>query len=99
MQVSFYQHFHISINEHVGVVLLYEQINKQNDQMFTLLAICLVLHPICIDETIYSHLREKYADRMLKMQKGSVLLFFVCYSIHLTVISCITRYGIKGTFS
>jgi len=46
------------------------QINKQNDQMYTLLAICLVLHPICIDETIYSHLREKYADRMLKMQKG-----------------------------
>jgi hypothetical protein len=38
--------------------------------MFTLLSICLVLHPICIDETIYSHLREKYADRMLKMQKG-----------------------------
>lgn len=54
---------------------LYDQINKQNDQMFTLLAICLVLHPICIDETIYSHLREKYADRMLKMQKGDVAEF------------------------
>jgi translation initiation factor 3 subunit L len=46
------------------------QINKQNDQMFVLLTVCLVLHPICIDETIYSQLREKYTDRMLKMQKG-----------------------------
>lgn len=54
---------------------LYDQINKQNDQMYTLLAICLVLHPICIDETIYSHLREKYADRMLKMQKGDLQEF------------------------
>jgi translation initiation factor 3 subunit L len=48
---------------------LYDQINKQNDQMFTLLAICLSLHPICIDETVFSHLREKYADRMIKMSK------------------------------
>lgn len=54
---------------------LYDQINKQNDQMSVLLTICLVLHPICIDETIYSQLREKYTDRMLKMQKGDISEF------------------------
>jgi len=48
---------------------LYDTINKQNDQMYTLLAMCLSLHPICIDETVYSHLREKYAERMIKMSK------------------------------
>lgn len=54
---------------------LYDQINKQNDQMYTMLAMCLVLHPICIDETIYSQLREKYGDRMIKMQKGDMQEF------------------------
>lgn len=54
---------------------LYDQINKQNDQMYTMLAICLALHPICIDETVYSHLREKYGDRMIKMQKGDLQEF------------------------
>lgn len=44
--------------------------------MYTMLAICLALHPICIDETVYSHLREKYGDRMIKMQKGSVTQFY-----------------------
>lgn len=34
-----------------------DQINKQTDQMYHLLAICLVLHPQCIDESIQQVLR------------------------------------------
>ena len=55
------------------------QINKQNDQMYTLLSICLVLHPMRIDETVHSQLREKYSDKMLRMQKGSVLYSYECF--------------------
>lgn len=46
-----------------------EQITKNNDKMYTMLAICLVLHPMRIDESVHSHLREKYADKQLRMQK------------------------------
>ena len=40
--------------------------------MYTLLAICLVLHPMRIDESVHSQLREKFQDKMLRMQKGYV---------------------------
>jgi len=59
---------------------LYDQINKQNEQMHTLLAICLVLHPMCIDESVESQLREQYIDKMLKMQKGDQNEFETCFS-------------------
>lgn len=53
-----------------------DQINKQTDQMYTLLAVCLVLHPQRIDESVHSMLREKsYADKMLKMQRGDLQEF------------------------
>lgn len=46
-----------------------DQINKQTDQMYHLLAICLVLHPQCIDESLQQVLREKnYHENMYKMQ-------------------------------
>jgi len=51
---------------------LYDQINKQNDQMYTLLNICLVLHPMRIDESVHSQLQDKYQDKKLRMQKGDV---------------------------
>jgi len=59
---------------------LYDQINKQNDQMHTLLAICLVLHPMCIDETVDTQLRENYMDKTIKMQKGDMQEFEACFS-------------------
>lgn len=49
--------------------------NKQNEQMYILLSICLVLHPMRIDESVHSQLREKHGDRMLKMQKGEMSEF------------------------
>jgi translation initiation factor 3 subunit L len=53
-----------------------DQINKQTDQMYHLLAICLVLHPQCIDESIQQVLREKnYNDNMYKMQCGDMEVF------------------------
>ncbi|KAL9699316.1 hypothetical protein quinque_002757 [Culex quinquefasciatus] len=53
-----------------------DQINKQTDQMYHLLAICLVLHPQCIDESIQQVLREKnYHDNMYKMQCGDLDTF------------------------
>lgn len=45
-----------------------------NDKMYTLLAICLVLHPMRIDESVHSQLREKFQDKMLRMQKGYVYM-------------------------
>lgn len=51
----------------------HDQINKQTDQMYHLLAICLVLHPQCIDESIQQTLREKsYHEKMYKMQYGDL---------------------------
>lgn len=53
-----------------------DQINKQTDQMYHLLAICLVLHPQCIDESIQQVLRDKnYSDNMYKMQCGDLEVF------------------------
>ncbi|CAG9087633.1 hypothetical protein JYU34_021339 [Plutella xylostella] len=50
-----------------------DQINKQTDQMYHLLAICLVLHPQCVDESIQQVLREKnYHEKMFKMQYGDL---------------------------
>jgi translation initiation factor 3 subunit L len=54
----------------------HDQINKQTDQMYHLLAICLVLHPQCIDESIQQTLREKsYHEKMYKMQYGDLQEF------------------------
>ncbi|XP_045214078.1 eukaryotic translation initiation factor 3 subunit L-like isoform X1 [Mercenaria mercenaria] len=56
-------------------VQMYDQITKMNDKMYTLLAICLVLHPIRIDESVHSQLREKFADKMLRMSKADLQEF------------------------
>lgn len=57
-----------------------DQINKQTDQMYNLLAICLVLHPQCIDESIQQVLREKnYHEKMYKMQYGDLAEFESCF--------------------
>jgi len=58
-------------------VNLYDHINKQNEQMYTLLSMCLVLHPMRIDETVHSQLREKHGDKMLRMAKGEIKEFEV----------------------
>merc|ERR1711899_228918 len=58
-----------------------DQINKQTDQMYVLLAICLVLHPKRIDESLHSMLKEKnYAEKMNKMQAGDLSEFEACFA-------------------
>ncbi|XP_054161721.1 eukaryotic translation initiation factor 3 subunit L-like [Oppia nitens] len=50
-------------------------IEKQTDQMYKLLSICLALHPQRIDETVLSHMNEKMSDSMLKLQRGDLKEF------------------------
>lgn len=58
-----------------------DQINKQTDQMYVLLAVCLVLHPQRIDESLHSMLKEKsYADKMNKMLQGELSEFETCFT-------------------
>ncbi|KAI4337476.1 hypothetical protein L6164_015889 [Bauhinia variegata] len=49
----------------------YEQILKKNEQMYALLAICLSLCPQnrLVDETVNSQFREKYGEKMIRMQR------------------------------
>ncbi|XP_049874734.1 eukaryotic translation initiation factor 3 subunit L [Pectinophora gossypiella] len=58
-----------------------DQINKQTEQMYHLLAMCLVLHPQCVDESIQQVLREKnYHEKMYKMQYGELQEFESCFT-------------------
>lgn len=53
-----------------------DQINKQTEQMYQLLTICLVLHPQCIDESIQQALRDKnHHESMYQMQCGDLDTF------------------------
>jgi translation initiation factor 3 subunit L len=58
-----------------------DQIKKQTDQMNYLLAICLVLHPQRIDESLHATLKEKtYSEKMNKMSQGDLAEFDACFS-------------------
>ncbi|CDF39054.1 Translation initiation factor eIF3, subunit L [Chondrus crispus] len=48
----------------------YEQINKRNDQMMALLALCLTLQPLQVDESMMSMVREKAGDRLARLRQG-----------------------------
>ncbi|RWS10460.1 eukaryotic translation initiation factor 3 subunit L-like isoform X1 [Dinothrombium tinctorium] len=52
-----------------------DMIEKQTDQMYVLLNICLVLHPQRVDESVSSVLHEKYGDSMNKMQRLDIAEF------------------------
>jgi translation initiation factor 3 subunit L len=58
----------------------FDQITKQTEQMYTLLAICLVLHPQRIDENVHQHLRERFGEKMLRMQRGEMSEFESSFS-------------------
>ncbi|RXG61389.1 Eukaryotic translation initiation factor 3 subunit L [Armadillidium vulgare] len=58
-----------------------DQINKQTEQMYTLLAMCLVLHPQRIDEAVQSTLREKaLAEKIARMSRGDMNEFNACFT-------------------
>jgi len=48
------------------------KITKQNEQIYHLLAIALNFYPMRIDDSINSYLKEKYSEKLLKLQRGSV---------------------------
>lgn len=56
-----------------------ELIEKQTDQMYALLNVCLVLHPQRVDESVASVLQEKYSESMMKMQRGELEEFEVVF--------------------
>jgi len=57
-----------------------DQINKQTEQMYILLAVCLVIHPKRIDESLHATLKEKsYAEKINKMQAGELDEFQDCF--------------------
>ena len=67
-----------------------DQINKQTEQMYHLLAICLVLHPQCIDEGLQQALRDKnYHEKMYKMQCGGLEEFESCFQFACPKFLCL----------
>jgi translation initiation factor 3 subunit L len=50
--------------------LLHDMITKQNEQIYHLLAIALNFYPMRIDDSINSYLKEKYTERLIKLQRG-----------------------------
>jgi hypothetical protein len=44
------------------------QLMKRNEQMYAMLSMAVSLFPTRIDDHVHSILREKYGERMLKMQ-------------------------------
>jgi len=58
----------------------HDQILKKNEQMYGLLAICLSLSPQRVEETVHTLLRDKFADKILKMQKGDEATFEELFS-------------------
>jgi translation initiation factor 3 subunit L len=53
----------------------YEQINKRNDQMMSLLALSLALRPQHVDESVYALVRDKCGDRLARMRAGESYAF------------------------
>jgi len=57
-----------------------DQVNKQTEQMYTMLAVCLVLHPQSIDESINGVLQDrKFSEKMARMQGGDLKEFENCF--------------------
>jgi len=68
--------------QHHSRALQFEQIIKKNEQMYGLLAICLSLCPQRVDENVHGLLRDKYSDKMQRMQRGDEACFeeLFCYA-------------------
>jgi len=58
-----------------------DMINKQTDQMFNLLALCSILYPVRIDESLAQTMREKTGlDKWQRLQKSDKSAFEECFS-------------------
>jgi translation initiation factor 3 subunit L len=52
----------------------YDQLVKKQEQMYALLAIAVTLCPQRIDENVHTAVRERFADKMRRMQRGYVFI-------------------------
>ena len=48
----------------------YDSMQKKNDQMYALIAICVAFNPTKLDDIIHTALREKYGDQLTRLQRG-----------------------------
>jgi len=60
-----------------------ELVEKQTDQMYVLLALCLALHPQRIDESVMTQMQDKFGETYAKLQRGDIAEFenqfkFIC---------------------
>jgi len=80
--IRIFSHILLYINRTKQVTRTYQhdQVLKKCEQMYGLLAICLSLCPQRVDETVHATLREKYTDKMQKMQKGDEMCFEELFS-------------------
>lgn len=53
----------------------YEQINKRNDQMMALLALCLAMQPQQVDESTMSLMRDRSGERLSRLRQGELQAF------------------------
>lgn len=47
-----------------------DQMQKKNDQMYALIAICIAFCPTKVDDVIHTALREKYGDQLNRLNRG-----------------------------
>jgi len=57
-----------------------DEVSKRMEQMYSLLAICLSLCPQRVDENVHTTLREKYNDKIMRMQRGEEKAFEESFS-------------------
>ena len=48
----------------------YDSMQKKNEQMYALIALCVAFHPTKLDDIIHTALREKYGDQLTRLQRG-----------------------------
>mmetsp|Transcript_44581 Transcript_44581/g.72569 ORF Transcript_44581/g.72569 Transcript_44581/m.72569 type:complete len:537 (+) Transcript_44581:43-1653(+) len=60
---------------HTKSTYQYDQILKKADQMYALLAIAVSLNPQRVDDQVSTVLREKYSEKMARLQRGDLEAF------------------------
>ncbi|CDS43470.1 eukaryotic translation initiation factor 3 [Echinococcus multilocularis] len=60
---------------------LREYVVKQADQMTSLLAICITINPMPIDQAVEQHLKEKFAESLNRLQQTNKDEFTMCFDI------------------
>lgn len=57
----------------------YMQLIKKQDQMYALMLLCLALSPRQLDELLEKHIRDKYAEKQMKLHRGDIHEKILCF--------------------